>query len=264
MTAEEVYRHPEDYDLEVAARNIDDISFWTNLLRCERPASVLEIGCGTGRLTLPLARAGAELGFTITGLDLEPAMLIRARLRAGMEPTPVREVLHFIEGDVRFLQAEQRFDVVLMPYGVAHHLTCLDDQLAAWHCVHKLLVPHGLFAIDVNAPDFSLLARSLEGSERYIDLDFQSNDGHHLRRSVATYHSPAHQQILQDYEYEVANPDGTRRCYHSPFYMHVYYPYELKLLFQLTGFCVQGLLGSYTGEPFGDSSPLMLALARAL
>ncbi|HZR42423.1 MAG TPA: class I SAM-dependent methyltransferase [Ktedonobacteraceae bacterium] len=262
MTVEEVYRYPDDYDLEVAARDIGDISFWTNLLRDERPERVLEIGCGTGRLTLPLAREGVELGFTVTGLDLEPAMLIRAEQRAEAEPASVREALRFVESDVRFWRTDERFDVVLMPYGIAHHLTCLEDRLAAWRGVHMLLKARGLFAVDVCAPDFSLLASSIHGTRRHVDLDIQGNDGRHLWRSVVTRYCPTTQQVMQDYEYDVTEADGSHHHYHSPFDMHVYYPCELKLLFQLTGFRLERLLGSYSGEPFGDRSPLILALAR--
>lgn len=263
MAVEEVYRYPDDYDLEVGARDIGDIPFWSELLRAERPARVLEIGCGTGRLTLPLARVGVESGCIIAGLDLEPAMLERAEQRAQGEPQGVRESLRFIEGDVRSLRGEEPFDMVLMPYGIAHHLTTLEDQLAAWRGVHTLLAPHGLFAVDVSVPDLAVLARAVDDTERRrVDLDVQGGDGRHLRRSVVTHYLPMMQQARHDYEYDVTDPDGTHRYYRSPFDMHIYYPCELKLLFQMTGFYVEQLLGSYCGEPFGDHSSLMLALAR--
>jgi SAM-dependent methyltransferase len=262
MAIEEVYRYPDDYDLEVAARNIDDLPFWLNLLERERPARVLEIGCGTGRLTVSLARMGANHGFHVLGMDIEPAMLIRAEQRAAAEPEAVRRVLKFVKGDVRALKIEQRFDVALMPYGIAHHLTCLEDQLAAWSGVRKLLAPHGLFAVDVCSPDLSLLASAVAGTERHPDIDIHSDDGRHLCRSVATRYFPATQQVVLDFEYDVTDSDGKQRHYCSPFNMHIYYPHELKLLFQQSGFCLESLLGSYNGEALHDDSPLMIALAR--
>jgi len=127
MAIEEVYRHPEDYDLEMAAHGMDDLPFWLNLLAREHPRRVLEVGCGTGRLTIPLARAGSGQGFHVTGMDAEGAMLRRARERAQCEPDTVRTALRLLPGDVRELRLHERFDVIVLPFGVAHHLLTLEE-----------------------------------------------------------------------------------------------------------------------------------------
>jgi SAM-dependent methyltransferase len=256
MAFEEVYRYPADYDLEVEACTVNDVPFWVDLLRCEQPARMLEIGCGTGRLTVPLAREGTASGFSVTGLDIEAAMLSR-------ESADVRKVVQFVQGDVRFLQLDEHFDVILMPYGVAHHLTDLDEQIAAWESVHKHLMPGGLFAVDLVAPDLPLMAQALHGVPRSIDLDVHRDDGRHIRRSVAVNYEPTLQQATFAFVYDVVDADGTHRHYQSPFAMHVYYPYELELLFRLTGFYLERFVGSYAGEPFTASSSLMIALARS-
>ena len=262
MAVEEIYCYPDDYDFEVAARNPNDFQFWRELLVREQPEHVLEIGCGTGRLTLPLARMGAEQGFHMVGLDIEPEMLTRARLRAAAEPDAVRNILQLEMADVRALKMAARFDVVFLPYGVAHHLISLDDQLAALHGIHELLMPHGLFAIDVCAPDFSLLARAIIETGRYADMNVHGDDGRNLRRTVVMHYFPETQLLTQDFEYDVTDADGTQRHYRSPFLMHVYYPRELAWLFQLTGFRLEYVYGSYNGEAFGATSPSIIALAR--
>src|SRR5262245_19342445 len=126
MTVEPIYQHPEDYELEVASQRLGDEAFWSDLVRCERPKRVLEIGCGTGRLTIPLAREGACSGFTVTGLDTETAMLDRAHEHLRHEPEEVRKAVRLFQGDARDLSSvgppAARFDVILAPYGVAHHL----------------------------------------------------------------------------------------------------------------------------------------------
>jgi SAM-dependent methyltransferase len=265
MTIEEIYQYPDDYDLEVSARDLDDLPFWRAVFAREQPQSVLEIGCGTGRLTVPFARMGAEQGFRVVGLDIEPEMLAYARRRADTEPAVVREVLRFEEGDVRALGAAriaERFDVVCLPCGMAHHLTCLDEQLAAWRGIHGLLKPYGLLAVDLCAPDLSLLVRAKAWTERCIDLCVDGGNGRHLRRSVATRYFPETQLVIQEFEYDVAGANGTSRHYRSPFNMHVYFPQEVKLLLQLSGYRLERLCGSYNGEVFGNDSRLMIALAR--
>ena len=126
--SEAIYRHPEDYDLEIAAHDVRDLPFWLDLLQQEHPRRVLEVGCGTGRLTVPLARAGARSGFTVTGLDPEAEMLTRADTLAAAEAAATRAALRFVQGDVRALDLDEQHDVVLMPYGAAHHLLGLDAR----------------------------------------------------------------------------------------------------------------------------------------
>jgi ubiquinone/menaquinone biosynthesis C-methylase UbiE len=266
MAVEEIYLYPEDYDLEVESRGTNDIPFWIHLLQGEQPvpARILEIGCGTGRLTIPLAREGAVRGFTIVGLDIEPAMLSRAQERMSHEPEYIRNAVQLVLGDVRSLDMGECFDVILMPYGIAHHLISLNDQLASLRNVSKHLKAGGLLAIDIQAPDVTFLARALAGLPGTIDLDIHKENGHHLCRSQLTQYAQSTQLAVHDYSYDVTDAKGMHRHYQSPFAMHVYYPREMELLLRLTGFRLERFIGSYTNEPFTDSSSLMITLARSL
>ncbi len=277
MALEEVYRRPDDYELETQAREIGDLPFWTGLLQRERPARVLEIGCGCGRLTLPLARLGAAQGFSVTGLEIESAMLRRAEEHARDEAAPTRQALQLAQGDARGLDGalhqlhrlagaedSAAFDVILMPYGVAHHFTTPDEQLSVWRGARRWLRAGGLLAVDVTAPDLErLLAGRDAPTPRRLDLEV-SCGGRTLRRTVATRYDAATQQETLAYDYHVSEVDGAVRDYRSQFTMRVYFPRELALLFGATGFGMERLLGSYRGEPYRARSPLLLALGRAV
>lgn len=273
MTAEEVYRWPNDYELETLARDIGDLPFWVDLLRRERPVRVLEIGCGCGRLTLPLARLGAEQGFTITGIEMESAMLQRAKEHASVEPDPARRALRLIPGDARDLDSALRrrdgvsaplFDVILMPYGVAHHLISPDDRLRAWRGARRWLRTGGLLVVDLTAPDLGrLLAGACGDTPRRLDMEAQRN-GRSLLRTVATRYAPATQQETLAFEYHLSDPEGSQRDYRSDFDMHVYFPRDLITVFRMTGFAVERLTGAYSGEPFGPRSPQLIGQGRAI
>jgi len=274
MAVEEVYLRPEDYELETLGRDIGDLPFWTRLLQRERPAHVLEIGAGCGRLTLPLARLGATHGFTITGLEMEPTMLQRAEEHARAESPETRRALRLTRGDARDLDATLRalvdpaachaFDAILMPFGVAHHLTTPDDQLRVWRGARRWLRAGGLLAVDVAAPDLARLRAGLDApTPRRQDLEV-SRDGRTLRRTVATRYHAATQDEALTYEYHITDPDGARRDYRSTFTAHVYFPRELELLFRATGFTVERVVGSYHGEPYTGGSSLLLTLGRAV
>jgi len=276
MPVEEVYQRPDDYELETLGHEIGDLRFWQELLQRERPRRVLEIGSGCGRLTLPLARQGATQGFSVIGLEMEPAMLARAQEHARDEPETTQRALRLAQGDARDLDGALRrqgaadgaevhvFDVILASFGVAHHLITPDDQLSAWCGARRWLRTGGLLAVDVMAPDLSrLLAGQEAQTPRHPDLEV-SRDGRALRRTLATRYYAVLQQETLSYEYHITERDGTRRDYRSDFASYVYFPRELALLFRATGFTLEQLVGSYSGDPYDAHSRQLIGLGRAV
>jgi SAM-dependent methyltransferase len=114
--------------------------------------SVLELGCGTGRLLLPLADAG----FAMTGLDVSEPMLdrTRAKLENGRGYRPA---LHC--ADMRNFELHERFAGAIIPFNTFLHLHSRADQLSCLAAVHKHLVDGGLLIIDVFNPDWIVRAR---------------------------------------------------------------------------------------------------------
>src|SRR5216683_8000444 len=96
----QLYRRPDEYDLEHLGDD-DDIQFYVSLAQSLKPKSVLELACGTGRITIPLAEEGARSGFLVVGLDNEPAMLKQAGRKVKRSPVSVRERISFVRGDMR-------------------------------------------------------------------------------------------------------------------------------------------------------------------
>jgi ubiquinone/menaquinone biosynthesis C-methylase UbiE len=266
MAVEEIYLHPEDYDLELWEHGNEDVSFWVDMIARERPRRLLEIGCGTGRLTLPLARVGSAYGFDVTGIDIEPTMLQRARERAADEPERVRDVLRLLHRDVRDLRLDgERFDAVIMPYGIAHHLISREDQLSAWRALRRHMLTGSLLVVEVSAPSLESLVQATAGTPRMTDLDVRDGNGTHLVRSVSASYFPATQHAVLAFSYTVRAVNGECRCYDSPFEMYVYFPCEFTSLFADTGFAVERLIGGYNGDiPFAATSPVMIAVARAV
>jgi SAM-dependent methyltransferase len=108
--------------------------------------SVLDLGCGTGNHSLPLARRG----YQVVGVDRSPAMLARAREKAASLAEGAS--LHppvFREGDVRTVRVDKSFDAALMMFAVLGYQSANDDVAAALDTVRRHLRPGGLFACDV-------------------------------------------------------------------------------------------------------------------
>src|SRR5688572_30527280 len=122
-----------------------DVAFWQRLAAAQ-DGLVLELGCGTGRITAPVARAGAH----IVGIDRSAPMLARARQRLRR----ARLSAMLVRGDIRHLPFRRRvkFDLVMAPYGMLQSLTRERDLRATLAAVHGVLPRGGLFAIDL-VPD---------------------------------------------------------------------------------------------------------------
>src|SRR5450755_1933760 len=118
-----LYKHPEQYDLEHLGDE-EDIGFYLSLSRRLAPQKVLELGCGTGRITLPLA----QVGFEVVGLDNQTDMLRKAEEHRLQAPLEIRQRLRFIEGDMRTWAAQSDFDLILIPASSITHVHSLADQ----------------------------------------------------------------------------------------------------------------------------------------
>ena len=125
-----------------------DVPFWRRLTSGSR-GRVLELGCGTGRISVPLARAGVSM----VGIDRSAPMLGRAARRLRALGARRRGHLRLVRGDIRALPfASQHFETVLAAYGVLQSLTRERDLAATLASVSRVIVPGGLFGVDL-VPD---------------------------------------------------------------------------------------------------------------
>jgi SAM-dependent methyltransferase len=125
-------RLPEVYDRENTWGTDDD--FFVDIAR--RGTSVLDLGCGTGRLTIALA----DLGLDVTGVDPNPASLAWARAKPGADR------VRWIEGTAR--DAPGGFDVALMTSNVAAHIVADDEWATTLSNLRRAVVPGGVLAFD--------------------------------------------------------------------------------------------------------------------
>jgi SAM-dependent methyltransferase len=149
------YADPALYDLEYTDHT-EDIAYYTRLAS-KSPGPLLELGCGTGRLTLPIARAGGR----VDGVDLAPSMLEGLRLKLAAEPAEVQARVRFWEGDFRDPPPHTRTDYawVLWPFNALHHCTGPDDVLRTLAAARARLATGGGIALDVYLPDRELYDR---------------------------------------------------------------------------------------------------------
>ena len=186
---------------------------------------VLELGCGTGRLLLPMARTGAPA----TGLDLSEAMLSQCRARLAHEPPEVQARVHLVHGDMRDFSLPRPFRLVTIPFLTFMHLLTVEEQLACLVCAHRHLATGGRLALDVFNPDLRALTDARMGEEGPEEPPFLLDDGRSVTRRFRDASVDLHRQVLHaEIIYAVTHPDGRRERLVHAFPYRYFFRYELE------------------------------------
>jgi SAM-dependent methyltransferase len=235
------------YDLEHDAHE-EDIGFYLQYVESAGDP-VLEVACGTGRITSAIA----EAGFDITGTDVSRAMLDRARQRGGSARYVAADMTEAatIDGGP--------FGVVIMALGALAHLPSQEEQGAALASAHRALDPRGVLLIDVlHATPANLQA--LEGihAEGVWDLP----DGTRVERFSSHRLAPASQHIHSRIWYDVTRPDNALERVSTSMTQRYTTPGEISLLLQAAGFQDCMFYGGYELEPLEDASERLVIAAE--
>ena len=149
--ATEHYQDAAYYDRAYRTRR-DDVAYYVALAQNHKPRSILELGCGSGRIGLELLKAGLKL----SALDASSAMLQRFKEQA--ELAKVAEHLQLHSGDIREFKLGERFDLIIAPFNTVLHLYDADEFRAFLNCVREHLNPKGRLVFDLSSPSASILA----------------------------------------------------------------------------------------------------------
>ncbi len=152
----------------------DDTAFYSRLSERLNASRILELGAGSGRVSIPLARRGLE----VTGLELSPKMLEIGRENAALEGVEV----NFVQGDARDFKLDRQFPLVIAPFNALMHLYSLSDQDRALQCIKTHLEPGGAFAFDVYLPNFGLEGVLRHEGETFLEADGTRTDVFLLQR----------------------------------------------------------------------------------
>jgi SAM-dependent methyltransferase len=246
---------------------VDDVPLWDSLTEgLEGP--ILEMGCGTGRLLLPLA----EAGHTLTGLDLSEVALAAARLdlsevalaaaRGKIEAAGLTEQVTLHQADMRhFNLPTKEFALAFVPLNTFMHCATLDDQLATLQAIYRHLRPAGQLVIDLFYPDPTLLAEA-DGRLYFEDETVDDLTGRTVQWYWRHEIDLSNQMRHLTYILDEIDEEGLVRRVQLPFSLRFVYRYEMELLLRAAGFSVETVYGSYQLDPFGSHSPLMIFVAK--
>ena len=229
-----------------------DVPFWRTLaLQSEGP--VLELGCGTGRISIPLARAGVSL----VGIDRSEAMLSRARqrIRRGRLTSHAR----LIRGDIRSLPfPASTFPLVMAPYGVLQSLVRERDLAATLDAVARVLTPRATFGIELVAD----LPSWNEYRQRVSLAGWRGGRrGSHLTLIETVRQDRARHLTIFDQQF-IERRGAQRQTHNFSLTFRTLSVPQMAGRLKKAGFQISALLGDYRGRPWDPRADVWMILAR--
>ena len=243
-----IYDDASAYDLMLGDR-INDLPFYLDQLTGlgER---ILELGCGTGRLTIPLALQG----FDVTGIDIEESMLALAREKAAQKGANI----DWVQGDVRDFDLGKQFDAVLFPVNSIGHMLDNRGMEACLACVRRHLTDDGRFIFQAFNPLLQILTRDQD--QRYPAYEYEDPNGRgHVIITESNIYDRALQvnnitwyYLFQDTQEEISKALPIR----------LFFPQELDSILHHNGFDIIAKYGEFDKSPFSSESSTQLLVCR--
>lgn len=246
------------YDESPVVRGrIQDVIFYRDAVR-EYGDPVLELGCGTGRITMALAEAGKR----VTGLDLSERMLERAVQKRGALPVEVRERLHLVQGDMTQFDLGEKFRLVIIPFRPFQHLLEVEQQMDCLECVRKHLAPGGRLILDVFQTDAERMHDPVHMRETLI-TEYKTADGRQVRinERVAAFHR-AEQRNDVEMIFSIKHRGGKQERLIFAWTLRYFFRFEVEHLLVRCGFRVKAEFGDFDRTPLEDASPEMIYVAE--
>jgi SAM-dependent methyltransferase len=234
-----------------------DVAFYANTAK-KYGDPVLELGCGTGRITVAIA----EAGYRIVGLDISGKMLERAAYKRAHMRREARERLHLVQEDMAQFELGERFRTVVIPFRPFQHLLETDRQMECLNCVRKHLAPGGHLILDFFQTDPERMHDPMFETEALL-TEYDLPDGRHVALSerVASFHR-ALQQNDVEMIFEVTYAGGKQERLVMAWSLRYFFRYEVEHLLARCGFRLEAVYGDFDGSPLADASPEMIFVAR--
>lgn len=244
------------YDASVSP-DLGDVPMYLSLAS-ERGGRVLELACGTGRIVLPLARAG----HAVTGVDGSAAMLAVARRKVAAEPEAVRARIRLIEADLREVHLRERYGLAILAANSLIMPLSPDEQRRVFAEVRRHLAPGGGFVVDVFVPDPAILAQAPGTVTQDRTYPWPERGAVVRETGVVVATDAAAQTREEERRFEIRWPDGSVASHAIRWRLRLVYPQELLYLFEVAGFRIGARYGGWAREPFGPGARRMIVVGE--
>ncbi len=248
------------YDQVIPYRDRPDVEFFVDFAQ-DSGGPILEVGCGTGRVLIPTARAGIP----ITGLDLSEYMLEVCQQRLKDESREVQDQVTLIQGDMRDFSLGKTFSLVTTPFRPFQHLLTVEDQVSCLTSIRSHLEPDGVLILDIFNPSLEAITADNLGKEIGAEPEFTTPEGIKVLRFNKTISRDVFNQVIQvELIYYLTHPEGKKERLVHAFPLRYLFRFEAEHLLSRCGFEVEDLYADYQKNPLGFTYPgELIFVARA-
>ena len=193
------------YDLREYVSNFKDIDFFFDRAK-KVGGPVLELGCGTGRITIPLA----EAGYDVWGIDLSAEMLAVLNKKCETLAASIKKRLHIIHADMCNFNLNRKFPLLIIPLCSFQLLTDIEQQQSCLDCVKKHLATDGQFIITLRRPSSGLDASYVCDEEILRDEFVDPKTKRKIRMMIQRKSIDLRSQVCcHDQIFYFSQPDGS-------------------------------------------------------
>jgi SAM-dependent methyltransferase len=231
-----------------------DIPFYMEYAK-ECGGEVLELGCGTGRVLIPIAKDGIK----VTGLDASEEMLNIARKKVSADES-IRNNVVLLRGDMKDFSIGNKFALVYVAFRSFQCLLTKRDQTACLRCIHSHLLDDGCCIVDLFAPRHDYLAQNKVSLDLGKFYD-EENDVHIERHSEVRYdlvNQTLHEDRIYEWKDKISKPHRKIWSYELGYLFR----YEAELLFEKCGFRVEDVYGDFDKSPYDCKSGEQIFVSR--
>lgn len=230
--------------------NKKDIEFYYNITKDERQP-ILDLACGTGRVSIPLACAGLK----VVGIDISEKMLEEANNKLK-EMGKITGNIRFEKQDMRSFYLPEKFGACILSFNSFLHLLSLKDQEDCLRCIHNHLKAEGKLIFDIIVPNVKWIAKEKYKTEKkLIDKEGHENIEYWFDNKYDTFNQTV--EIIANINYNNKNTD---KGYKNKIKFHMRYIYTFEMYHLLTkyNFKVIDLYGDFDKKDFSKESENMI------
>lgn len=261
---EKTHRLAPDYELEYQEKK-EDLDFWIKLVKDLKVESILELGLGTGRVLFLLVQALGQQVKKAVGLEVDADLLTQAKKKLHREYPGIKGKIRLIKADMRSFKLKDKFDFIFIPFNTFCLIYELEDRLSVLKQVRKHLKLGGYFAFEVYAPKLELLSELAKKGKTTKKEFLDKAKGVKLVRVRKSRYYSASQIIDTEYRYRKYDSAGALiDKYATKFKLYKFFPSELRLLLERSGFSIKHFWGDYQRNKFSDDSRRMIIVAKII
>ena len=231
----------------------DDIPFYIDEAR-RAGGAVLELGCGTGRVAIPIAQSGID----IVGLDYSTAMLQRARRKADAARATT---LTLAQGDMRDFTLSRQFSLVIIPFRGLLSLLSVEDEARALLNIKRHLAPGGRLIFDIFVPDLNMLLQDGDVPYHFRDVHDPESGKRIVLWNQASYDAFSQIMSIRTTIEELDDYGRVASKIYRDFALRYIFRWEMHHLLRACGYDALALYGDFQRNPFDEHSADMIWIA---